>query len=421
MKTIMEPRTSFRDISNYMDSVLPPNRVSELIGMHRDCHSLSEVFRRHHEPQLQELKFLLLNTYLLQIGQNGITKKSKPEVEARSREIGQFIVDSEYDISVLNEVFQNGERDRILDQWGNSGLDRPNFASKTARWTMRSGGLVTICPDITIRSQESYTYRLASGSDARARKGVLFVQLDLGLENGTLEIYNTHLNASDELVKILQVVELMLFFDEHHNEENPAIIAGDFNIAAKNYSPRSEFTQDHLNRLNNLSRNPHDPLFAGYASIADRLEDNEYFRIIQNIRKPVKTIDLARSLLGVRGLEDVWLLRSLDQYGYPTSGLTSNIDEDGIAELICKPDPKNGQYCNELDVPPDTLKITDEEGNDKYVERLDYIFVKQARSSQLFHLDFTRPRRLRLERSTGEFGWLSDHIGLETTLLVSPK
>jgi hypothetical protein len=55
--------------------------------------------------------------------------------------------------------------------------------------------------------------------------------------------------------------------------------------------------------------------------------------------------------------------------------------------------------------------------------RIDYIFVTEPTSEQFYNLDLTRIRRRSFPRANptkGQF-FLSDHLGLDMTLIVSPK
>jgi hypothetical protein len=97
-----------------------------------------------------------------------------------------------------------------------------------------------------------------------------------------------------------------------------------------------------------------------------------------------------------------------------TPGYTSDLTQPDLAELICPPNPHDRRFCDD-NIP--TL-------SPNRASRIDYIFVSKPTAYQSFTLDFTRPQRLRLARDINapgrdEIAFLSDHIGLMTTMLMS--
>ena len=103
-------------------------------------------------------------------------------------------------------------------------------------------------------------------------------------------------------------------------------------------------------------------------------------------------------------------------------GQTARNDDDdtktqeGNFDNICTGLVTNGEYCDDSrnpnhPPPPDC------------VGRFDYIFVEDPHPLHTCNLDLSRVRRRQFRRSQpsdGQF-FLSDHLGLETTLIVSRK
>lgn len=91
-----------------------------------------------------------------------------------------------------------------------------------------------------------------------------------------------------------------------------------------------------------------------------------------------------------------------------TSGHTASVNEH---RDICV--PQNGNYC-------------DDARSKVLTDRIDYLFVERSTTEHGIMIDFTRPRRCSLSRSPatedfGELPTMSDHIGLETTLIITLK
>ncbi len=121
------------------------------------------------------------------------------ECEKRAEQIGDIIVDKDYDVVCLQEVFSEDPRDILAEKLEQNGY---NVIAKC-------GGPVLIPQDsglffaskFPIRSHNFEHFRMLSGEivnyDALAAKGFLRVSLDLSgiMSNLNLIVYNTHFQA----------------------------------------------------------------------------------------------------------------------------------------------------------------------------------------------------------------------------------
>lgn len=420
----MATMSSFREIARIMDSVETSISLRELINLHRwtpaEEQSFKAICNRHDSSRKLERNFLFINTYLLDVWFGG--EASKPAVSDRARAIGELI-EQEYDIALLAEVFEDNVKDLILEAW--SSHNQPYVRDDSRRRTDKSSGLVTISQQEPLDEKIIHEYTFESGSDRLADKGVMLTLLDFGFGDSKLELYNTHLNSGNDRARKFQVLELVSFIERTHNENNVAILAGDFNINA---------LCDERNRETNLGAfcqgeryrfNPYmiasggggispdfgsiNPRFANYVN--ERLFSGDY-------PEGMSEYDVLLELLNLLGFHDIWTHRNR------TPGYTSNMDDISVANLICLPDDVESQYCDDFNVPLDA-EIFSEDDRKKF-GRIDIIFMGDPLDSHTFALDVIRPRRVRAERRADaperdKIAFLSDHLGLATKLLISPK
>ena len=100
-----------------------------------------------------------------------------------------------------------------------------------------------------------------------------------------------------------------------------------------------------------------------------------------------------------------------------------------MVNQICKPDPDNPLLCDDFDVPPtyaDFDPTVTSDGETRISRKVDFVFINDPSDEHAITLDFSRPRRTRLERRRGapkkdEVFTLSDHAGITFTLLIAPK
>lgn len=410
---------SIRDIAAFMDNGAPSPSLRHLMNIHTsNPKGWRSVMGRHTHPSISQFRLLFLNTYLLEVGLDG-GFGSKPVIDKRSAEIGRLIRDR-YDLAALTEVFRNEERKRILKQWPDS--QRPFDAEFIHKRIIKSAGLMTISQRSPIVYEEKYEFKFEKGIDAWADKGVLLARIDLGMGPSTLDIYSTHLNAESDFIQRMQLIELAEFVRTTRAYHNPTLIMGDLNMG--DYSERKSFPDQ-------IPVPTGSPQYFKYKlKMKKIIEPSPFFNLLvmESRNTPFQEQgglyerDVIQIVMKALGFQDLWRVRTKENaYGY-----TSQIDEKGVADAICKLDLRTGLvyqnehvhvgYCEDdgLPKPPYYFK------KKKKTDRLDYIFFYVPESSS-FHLDFSRPRRLRMERKGKKFGWLSDHLGLETTLLISPK
>lgn len=413
---------SFKDIAKLMDPVKTPNSLRELAALHRwsdgnpPIHLSMKTFSDRHRHHLKaQQRFLFYNAFLLPeveipvgvfigaivagpvgavigaaLDAAGITKITiedpKPALEPRAHEIG-YTIRREYDIAALCEVFKKREKERILEAWP---ADHQPFSAAgpdDSGLAMASSGLFTINNQYPIvqtrikRHKFKNKGKLERDADAWSNKGVLLTEIDLGLPRGGLEIYSTHIFAGNSLldetdlgtitiggnpsdierhnIRLKQVDELIDFVKRHHQPQNVAMIVGDFNLPVNK---------------------------DGYGT--------------DDLIWKMQEIDM----------EDIWITRGDNTYGY-----TTKMDDKDKADRICPIDTNDNRYCDDLLDP-----------GEKISRRIDHIFIEKQKPEHGFILDFTRPRRVRFERSASardrdKIAYMSDHLGLTTTLIATPR
>lgn len=91
-------------------------------------------------------------------------------------------------------------------------------------------GLLTLSKHPIIKT-DRITFRDCSGADCFARKGVLFTRIQHP-QLGTIDIYNTHLNAgsNNDYIRAKQVLQIHAFIYKNSQSGNPIFVAGDFNF-----------------------------------------------------------------------------------------------------------------------------------------------------------------------------------------------
>jgi len=409
---------SLRQIASEMDPLINSQsevQLSNVLRQHRwlagisaSDRSFREVVRRHSNSAL--IRFLSYNTYLTEahitlpdpVPDLRIT--AKPALHARAAEIGQMIF-SDYDFASLYEVMQEKQRNEILAAWEQTPPD--NFFGGTL------SSLFTISRKFKIGRRKKLTFRnkgkvfkvtlvpivgptvnLSLDSDFYAEKGVILTEILTMF--GTVEVFSTHLmfgggfgrigedalnaavpfgahisesNPSERLAtQLKQIDELIAFYNEQHRPENVGILCGDFNIDGSNVG--------NFNQLKNR-------------------------------------------LASIR-MRDVWATGPF--INNLAGGQTARNDDDDTkpheADFanVCTESVAGGDHCDDRvgpghPPPPDC------------VGRFDYIFVEDPQPLHKCNLDLSRVRRRQFRRrqSTGGQSFLSDHLGLETTLFVSKK
>lgn len=395
-----------------------PRRMQQLLRWHSaerpGARSVGDVLRRHDPGRSTALKFLSYNTYLLRLTADlplgiRLDLTAKPETAARAKEIGQRLSTERYDLACLYEVFQPDERDRVLGGMAEPPAQRLfggtasslMMISKAQRF-LRSAQHVFVQRGKTYHiSTPLHDFDVSADADWYARKGVLMAEVDTGLRAAgapqtpiPIEIYATHMMwgggvpsgfidalnaltfgksitpANDQerfALQMAQIDEFLAFCRAHHDPRNVAILCGDFNVDGS----RPDLYGPLVDRLNQVN-------------LADVWGDGRY-------RTETRAGQTAR-----------------------------NDDGDGPREAdfghVCAAysGPNGGDHCDEM------ANIKSPSPN---VGRFDYIFVERPSTSHRCRVDPARVRRRRFRRPAPSGGqdYLSDHLGLETTLYVSLK
>lgn len=310
---------------------------------------------------------------------------AKPEREQRAREIGAAI-GPDYDVAALCEAFEPASQDRIVI---NAKASKPGLQAAVgpdAEGELAGSGLLTLALGRALAEPETrYTFSTKGDplrdSDAWSNKGVLRTVIDVGL--GRLEIYSTHLMAGGDFdiykyvglvipdvnpsvftAQRAQLAELRDFYRSTHNPRNVALIVGDFNLSA--------------------------------------LDEREYGAVIDSMHE--------------LNMLDVWPYHrhrnpptTADATAVPRGDTSASNDGNSSSEVgrICDLDSA-ARYCVDTSQPEKT-------------SRIDYIFVENPRPEHTFTLDVRRVLRRPFPRTAGSEKWLSDHLGLDTVLIVSPR
>lgn len=412
---------SLKQLAKEMDRLAQPSavRVSELIQWHRwkpgDRRSCREVAQRHSPSTSVAIRFLSYNTYLLKAKLKlpdpfqDVELKAKPEIEDRARELGR-ILRSDYDLACLYEIMEHEQKSHILEAWGST----PPAHILVDRLT----SLLTISQRFPIVRHAYHKFsirgksydinlgltsvKVSLDSDFYADKGVLLTEIETPF--GNIEIYSTHLmfggglgDAAQEILNVIpgehmtpsnseerlniqlqQIDELIAFYNQKHiNPKNVAIVCGDFNIDASDPAKYEQIRRR----------------FAAIAmrdAWAEWPFQNERQGPFQNERRGGQT---ARNDDGDGSPKE----RNFDSVCVPLTG--------SLGDLYC-----------------DDTKMT--ASSSDYVGRLDLLFVQDPDPGHDCNLDVARVRRRGFQRpnvTSGDQGFLSDHLGLDTTLYVSQK
>lgn len=403
---------SLRQLAHDMDRLAPPSaiRVSDLIHWHRwelnARRSCREMAGRHSSRTSVAIRFLSYNTYLLKAKLKlpdpftDVTLASKPEIDERARELGR-ILRTDYDLACLYEIMEEEQKAQILEAWGGT---PPGHV-----FGGRLSSLLTISPRFPIVRQARHIFanrgkyydinlgltsvKVSLDSDFYADKGVLLSEVQTPF--GSIEIYSTHLmfggglgdaaqdilnvipgahmtpsNSAERLnIELLQIDELIAFYNEQHHPENVALVCGDFNIDASNPAKYEQIRRR----------------FAAITML-DVWAEGPF----QNERRGGQTA------------------RNDDGDGSPKENNFGN---------VCVPlkGSFGDLYCD------DTQTTT---SSSDYVGRFDLLFVQDPVPDHACNLDLARVRRRGFQRQNvrnSQQGFLSDHLGLDTTLYVSQK
>ncbi|MBS0156148.1 MAG: endonuclease/exonuclease/phosphatase family protein [Nitrospira sp.] len=317
--------------------------------------------------------------------------KGKPTLDQRASAIGQHLVGANiYDVCCFSEVWMEDARHRVVDALDGSWQHKVG-PDESGEWTSLGAGLLFLNRKGSVVKHENLIYSNRGSrqrdSDAWANKGIMLNVLQLPI--GQLEVFQTHLYygdgmpifdkpTKDEQLSVwrAELRELADFYRAHHNPRNVAIITGDFNMNGADTNGQfaeisREMTEINFRDIWCYSAYRHGSgLTCRYTDGEDK--DNE-----QNFDK---------------------------QCGAPLAVQDSN-------------SPLITTYCwNDGDqVAP---------SNDG-VGRLDYIWVENPTQQHTYNLEVSRVLRRPFPFHTSgkdeEQEYLSDHMGLDCTLFLTPR
>lgn len=387
-------RNSFRAIAHFMDPVMTPNSIRELVNMHtfynNEPRSFRNIWERHNSSRKREQKLLAMNTFLM----SGIG--SAPAVSVRRAEVGASVTNNNYNIMLFCEVWRNADRNKLVESMS---LRPGSFVDAITLTKLGSSGLISISKELRIVRSQFHKFRHEALGDKHSDKGVLFMEVETGIGGSKLELYNTHMNFEERLLgnqvsqpknllrwgieaRTGQLQEIKQFFNRVHQRENPYIMGGDINIYA-------------------LDSDIHNPNRRATSTSDERemyiMRQQEY----ENFKNFLLELDLY----------DAWLTRN------GTAGFTNAMDSSA-ANIICPTDSTDPHLCNDYRSTETHLAGTG-------AARIDYLLICKSQRSHSFRIDITRPRRFTKKRSTNadaydEIAYISDHLGISTTLMLSP-
>lgn len=412
---------SFGDLARRIDPLHPPRllrggrRGPGLAGMHRWIGGdpparlgLRAIGERHFGPRSHRIRLLWLNTELL------VAAGAR---HARARELARIITDRQhpYDLVALCEVLGGvpeidlpgieggtldaGDIEPVLEVLVEEVRARAPAVEVALGPAGRPGrfssGLLTFSFGLPLAAPLRRLVFRETGSsrvDRAARKGVLHVPIDLSI--GTLDLYSTHMASGVRPTgghvpdvretQMAQVDELLDFFivDRSRHLDRVALVCGDFNIAAHDTDRALE---------------DFDP---GAPELAHR---DSFFQKMSRF-----------------GLTDVWRGR-----GGPVNYTFYNRHDDAPLDPVCQPATDHNRYCDDDALDAVSGRTPSDEPFSSSFKRLDYIFLEEPTSHHALRVDHARPRRLPFHRPTdaadvGHHPTLSDHLGLEVELVVSP-
>jgi hypothetical protein len=325
---------------------------------------------------------------------------AKPDIDARRVKIGGAIESEKYDIVGLSEVFSPDDRAALLAEIPQHqveiGVETPSVPVGGQNLRVegpKGSGLCTLTrgpdgsrPSIVESDRIAFTdpgYILRD-TDAFAGKGVLFTRLDLG--PGHIDVYTAHLLSGNDIpsgveiaVRVATGVTTLGLSEIGWRKEKKPV--RDIRISqVRELADFVRRTRDHQNPVIvlgdfNIEAEPSVP-------------GSEYQELLEIM------YDL--------GLQDTWLNRG--------SAWGGTHDADNT----CEREPDSGLAFRCVDYPDGSVP--------QRSKRIDYVFVELSSRDHSFTLDISRIRRASFWRGNNQpTPYLSDHLGLEFTLIASPR
>lgn len=401
--------------------------------------SVREVADRHADEDSRDFDWLFFNTFLpYMYGFDGKNYYNAGDYWDRRPEIGWMLRDEGYDVAALCEAFEvikavgkcadpfrgdgayHDPTEEIVEAAGNvveyvRGPDRYN---NSPACNATDSGLRALLldsgsgqpPDVIRHEHEAYAPENRAKPDHRGNKGWSYLELDLGVGGGNVDLFHTHMQSGNNPEERNgQLSALLSAVDNHSRPENVTIVGGDLNY-------------DH-----------------GEWRLKSR---PNYQRLLSG--------------MGQRGLQEVWL--------------THGGIESTTAGYDGSDDPSELSFCDGVDSDPECGcgDYVERDGTggtattraEKYrnctrddhdcgggYSKLDYVFVEKPKPSHRLNVDIRRVRRRIFPRKGpcsvetgghdtswsgeqvgpatgtyhGEYNYLSDHMGIELRTVVSPN
>lgn len=289
-----------------------------------------------------------------------------PNREARAKAMGQMF-SKNYDIASLCEVFEPSRRADILKAAGETGRKASGYAGPEADGEIAGSGLLTVAFDGRGLSKKMRVFSNQGDhvrdADAWSRKGVLLTVVNVGV--GKIDLYTTHL---------------------YQGGDTPFKDPTD----AQRWAVKLSQIDEIVSFIGETHNADHVAVLMGDFNVA--AHDPEYKTLLER--------------LATVGLVDLW---PFWREAASNPGLKKPPSHRGATNdpALCEVKTPGMPLCAEPGA-------QEGPGNGR---RIDCIFVEKPRANHAFTVDFTRMRR-RGDQFSGSK--LSDHLGLDVKLIVSP-
>ena len=436
-------KNSLRTIAALMNPRPPSNSLKQLWKEHRYAKSsfpfsFQDVVGRHTSSSTKYVKLLFYNTYLL-------TKpvvNDAPARKYRAAIIGKELRKNKYDLAFLVEVFEKSDAALIKKFFGPSneafGPGEAGAENGSGLYTLSRPRIIRDKPQVFKNEGDWFV------TDAYAQKGILFSEIDVG--PGNIDFYSTHLiygetfgealleteGMSEEertALRLKQVDELCVFISKTHKKDNIIVFTGDFNIDDQD---RNNYNQM-MRKLTNVRLSD--------GSIV-RLEDSWRVKGGPNgaTNNPYTKCKLRYEMEGVFCDDDtesqggridyIFIQEPEEHHKFnldftqvrrkPFSAPELDLDEVlDVLELAATPNfmleiKKRVNLDFEDILNPNFEDIFNFRTRREFFEKIN----REIDLKQLFNNWLKRECK---HDENDKYGHLSDHLGLETTLVASPK
>jgi hypothetical protein len=305
-----------------------------------------------------------------------------PDRPARAKEIGTM-VGNEYHVAALCEAFEPDRQDDLQARAEASGGAVEVAKGAAADGELAGSGLMTLALGGRLVSSERMEFsdqgdRLRD-ADAWSRKGVLRTVLDLG-DDRRVELYSTHLFNGGGILE----------FDPANPHE--ATLAAKFPKLTPDERLAIQLKQvgEAVQYVNDTHKADHVAILVGDFNI-DANTPADYTKLV--------------GVMAKANLVDLWPFWA-QRTGPSMKALKPRGDTIHPEDVCIDAD---SDFCEEPKQPDDHKR-----------SRIDFIWIERPKASHSFVLDIARPRRRPFARKPPVGGHLSDHLGLDFTLIASP-